>query len=143
MPFVCTAILLYCYTIGSTLVHLSRGLAPELEQLRTQDINPDEDSAAYRALKRITIPVKKKEQEEQEEEEEDTPESTDDALAAAASSAADNRKAKKKKQKKKQRNIEGREIKQVSHIDHRSSIILTLSWIMHHTSCIRDTSNTN
>jgi len=57
-----------------------------LEQLRTQDINPDEDSAAYRALKRIS--------------KEDSPESTTDA---------DVRKVKQKKK----RNIEGREIKQV------------------------------
>ena len=77
------------------MVHLSRGLAPELEQLRTQDINPDEDSAAYRALKRITTPK-----------EERSPESTDDAAVAVDSRV-------KMKKQKKQRNIEGREIKQV------------------------------
>lgn len=90
---------LHWNTVGSLVVHLSRGLAPELEQLRTQDINPDEDSAAYRALKRITTPK-----------EEHSPESTDDAAAAV-----DSRVKMKQKKKTKQRNIEGREIKQVRH----------------------------
>ena len=32
------------------LVRPSAGLTPELEKLRTQDINPDENSAAFLAL---------------------------------------------------------------------------------------------
>jgi hypothetical protein len=99
------------------LVHLSRGLAPELEQLRTQDINPDEDSAAYRALKRITTPK-----------EEHSPESTDDGAVAA-----DSRVKVKKKKKKKERNIEGREIKQVSRYACTVSYrIVSYSTLMHH-----------
>ena len=78
---------------------MSRGLAPELEQLRTQDINPDEDSAAYRALKRIS--------------QDESPESPIDSADTGGSSSS--RKTSSNKQKKKKKNIEGREIKQVSY----------------------------
>lgn len=108
------------------LVHLSRGLAPELEQLRTQDINPDEDSAAYRALKRITTPK-----------EERSPESTDDAAVAVDSRV-------KMKKQKKQRNIEGREIKQVgSDTIHACMYHILCPFVLYTSYIIRDTSNTN
>lgn len=44
--------------MGSILIRPSPGLAPEIEQLRTQDIYPDEDSAAFRALKAASSPSK-------------------------------------------------------------------------------------
>ena len=124
MLFILTA--LHCNTVGSLLVHLSRGLAPELEQLRTQDINPDEDSAAYRALKRITTPK-----------EEHSPESTDDAAAAVDSRV-------KMKKQKKQRNIEGREIKQVGSDTSYACMYHILSlYVLNASYIIRGTSNTN